>query len=53
MNSTTPQDLLDLKSRIDLWHSTRWFIRQPISDDIRLAMSRLSLGILPVLSKKF
>ena len=30
MNSTTPQDLLDLKSRIDLWRSTQRFIRQPI-----------------------
>ncbi len=37
MNSTTPQDLLDLKSRIDQWRNTRRFIRQAMPDDIRLA----------------
>ena len=39
MNSITPQDLLDLKSRIDLWRSTRRFIRQAMPDDIRLAVA--------------
>jgi hypothetical protein len=39
MNSIAPQDLLDLKSRIDLWRSTRRFIRQAMPDDIRLAVA--------------
>jgi hypothetical protein len=40
MDSIAPQDLLDLKSRIDLWRSTRRFIRQPIPDDIRLVIAQ-------------
>jgi hypothetical protein len=39
MDSIAPQDLLDLKSRIDLWRSTRRFIRQAMPDDIRLAIA--------------
>ena len=52
MNSTTPQDLLDLKSRIDLWRSTRRFIRQPIPDDIRLAIVQAASRHSPRLVKK-
>lgn len=52
MNSTTPQDLLDLKSRIDLWRSTRRFIRQPIPDDIRLAIAQAASRHSPSLVKK-
>lgn len=52
MNSTTPQDLLDLKSRIDLWRSTRRFIRQPIPDDIRLAIAQAASRHSPGLVKK-
>ena len=52
MNSTTPQDLLDLKSRIDLWRSTRQFIRQPIPDDIRLAIAQAAARHSPSLVKK-
>jgi len=52
MNSTTPQDLLDLKSRIDLWRSTRRFIRQPIPDDIRLAIAQATSRHSPSLVKK-
>lgn len=41
MNSIAPQDLLDLKSRIDLWRSTWRFIRQPMPDDICLEVPPL------------
>jgi hypothetical protein len=36
MDSIAPQDLLDLKSRIDQWRNTRQFIRQAMPDDISL-----------------
>ena len=52
MNSITPQDLLDLKSRIDLWRSTRRFIRQPIPDHIRLAIVQAASRHSPSLVKK-
>ena len=52
MDSIAPQDLLDLKSRIDLWRSTRRFIRQPIPDDIRLAIVQAASRHSPRLVKK-
>lgn len=52
MNSTTPQDLLDLKSRVDLWRSTRRFIRQAMPDDIRLAIAQSASRHSPSLVKK-
>ena len=39
MDSIAPQDLLDLKSRIDQWRNTRQFIRQVMPGDIRPAIA--------------
>lgn len=52
MNSTTPQGLLDLISRIDLWRNTRRFIRQAMPDDIRLTIVEAAACHFPSLVKK-
>jgi hypothetical protein len=42
MNATIPADLLDLKARLEQWRATRKYIRQPIPEDLRLAVRAVS-----------
>jgi hypothetical protein len=47
MDSTFPQDLLDLKIRVDHWRTTRRFIREALPTDLRDAITE-SLSRHPV-----
>ena len=39
MDSTFPQDLLDLKIRVDHWRTTRRFIREALPTELRDAIT--------------
>jgi hypothetical protein len=39
MDSTFPQDLLDLKIRVDHWRTTRRFIREALPTELRQAVT--------------
>jgi hypothetical protein len=39
MDSTLPQDLLDLKLRVDHWRTTRRFIREALPTELRQAVT--------------
>ena len=39
MDSTFPQDLLDLKLRVDHWRTTRRFIREALPTELRQAVT--------------
>lgn len=38
MNSTIPDELLTLKTRVDDWRANRKYVREPIPDELRLAV---------------
>lgn len=38
MNSTIPDELLTLKTRLDDWRANRKYVREPIPDELRLAV---------------
>jgi hypothetical protein len=39
MDVTFPQDLHDLKIRVDHWRTTRWFIREALPKELRDAIT--------------
>jgi hypothetical protein len=51
MDVTFPQDLHDLKIRVDHWRTTRWFIREALPKELRDAITE-SLSIRSDLSRK-
>lgn len=42
METTIPADLLDLKTRLDLWRANRKYLRQPLPADLRQEAIALS-----------
>lgn len=42
METTVPAELLELKSRIETWRSTRKYNREPIPDDLRRAVVEIT-----------
>ena len=46
MDSNFPQDLLDLKNRIDHWRLTRRFVREALPAELREAIIQI-LSVIP------
>lgn len=43
MDSSVPTDLLKLKTRLEVWRTTRRYARQPIPDEFRHAAAEICI----------